>query len=584
MSSRSVMQTTPLAIAAWAALPLLGGAAAAEAPKKPAAIPITHVIIIMQENRSFDSYFGTFPGANGIPNGTCVPLNTASPGQGCVAPFHDPHDINSGGPHSSAAAQADLDDGITTDKMDGFLTEQAASSTSCSSKAALTHGGIARAGNCNAYIPGINRHDAVGYHTAAELPNYWAYAQNFVLQDEMFESVRSYSLDAHLYLTSEWSALCSNPATLSTCVTSLKPSLPTASHTPYPWVNLFQLLDTHNVSWKYYLDEGAEPDCADGEMTCAPQIQADGVLSYWNPAPGFVWVANQGTAYLTAHNPPINQFLTDISNGTLPQVSWIVPSNNISEHPTARVTTGMEYVTSLVNAVMQSPYWQNTAIFLAWDDWGGFYDHVVPPIVDRNKSTTPIQGYGLRVPGLLISAYAKPGYIDHSVLSFDAYATLIENLFMNGARLDPTAMGQPDKRPDVRDALTSVTFPDGTTSPIGQLINEFDFTQTPLPPLVLSTHIPVGITIACGSTDSANPQTCVSTNVKVTWSAVTGAEVPGPFTYNVLRDGATKPVCTTTATKCTDKAPAGTHYYTVYSVSGSGVASPASAASEADVP
>jgi phospholipase C len=595
----------------YAALAGTPGAWAANGVQKTTATPIQHVVMIIQENRSFDSYFGTYPGANGIPNGTCVPIDPTDTTKGCVVPFHDQHDINSGGSHNAAAAQADIDDGITTAKMDGFVAEQQSTSGLCSikikpgatmaqgSEAAMAPGSeivsgqehlagshAAPGSDCKGYTPGVLRHDAMGYHTAAELPNYWGYAQHFVLQDEMFESVRSFSGPAHLYITSEWSAICKNAAVPSTCLSTLAPYAISAKQpVPYPWVNLFQLMDTKGVSWKYYLGTGTEPDCADGEMTCEPQVQAGGLLSIWNPTPGFAWVANQGAAYLAAHNPDVNQFLVDIQNGTLPQVSWLVPSDNYSEHPIASVTTGMEYVTSLVNAVMQSPYWQNTAIFVVWDDWGGFYDHVVPPNVDKNNTVTPIQGYGLRVPGLMISAYAKPGYIDHSVLSFDAYATLIEDLFMSSARLDPTAMGQPDGRPDVRDALTSVTFQDGTTAPIGKLINEFNFKQTPLPPLIQSTHIPTGISISCGSTTANSPQTCVKTSVKVTWHPVTGPEVTGTYTYKIVRDGGATPVCSTTKTTCTDAAPgAGAHYYTAYSVSPSSVASPQSAAAEADVP
>jgi phospholipase C len=578
---RPSLLTNPTAWLVLAALQVFSGKVLAADHRRPTeAVPIQHIIIIMQENRSFDSYFGTFPGANGIPPGTCVPLNPAQPSQGCVIPFHDQHDVNAGGPHYASAAETDLDDGINAAKMDGFVYEQ---QNDLSGSCSVNIEPRLRPVSCGKSLPGIERHDAVGYHTAAELPNYWAYAQNFVLQDEMFESVRGFSMDAHLYLTSEWSAICKN-GVLANCRTSPQVGAPSAK-TVYPWVNLFQLMDRNNVSWKYYLGSGEEPDCEDGEMTCEPQVQTTGVLNFWNPAPGFTYIQQQGAAYLAAHDPSLDQFLLDVRNGTLPQVAWVVPAGTFSEHPNYSITAGMEYVTSLVNAVMQSPYWQNTAIFVTWDDWGGFYDHVVPPVVDTNASNTPVQGYGLRVPGLLISAYAKPGTIDHAVLSFDSYATLIEDLFMGGARLDPAAMGQPDSRPDVRDALTSVTFPGGRVAPIGSLINEFDFSQQPLPPLVLSTHIPVGITLACGSTDPNNPQDCTGSDVHLKWLKVTGPEVKGPFTYVVLRDGTQPPVCSVTAVYCKDtNVPSGVHYYTVYSVATGGVTSPASAAAEADIP
>lgn len=567
---------------AFAAMATLGVSAPANGYPHP--IPIQHVVIIMQENRSFDHYFGTYPGANGLPQGTCVPIDPAQPTMGCVAPFHDQHDQNAGGPHGWYGAMMDLDDGLTTSKMDGFVYEQTVGGQGC----AIVKLAPAIEKQCHGLRDGVLRHDAMGYHTAAEIPNYWAYAQHFVLEDNMFEGDRGWSLVAHLEMTSEWSAKCGNkvPRQLSKCESSQSPVPPHPNKPPqYPWVSLFQLMDINNVSWKYYLANGEEPDCEDDEMTCMPQDQHGSVLGAWNPAPGFTWVAQQGPAYLAAHNPDVDQFLLDVKNGTLPQVSWIIPPVDLSEHPSSGVTAGMEFVTSLVNAVMQSPYWANTAIFLSWDDFGGFYDHVMPPNVDFNKDHTQVQGYGLRVPGILISPYAKPGKIDHAVLSFDAYAALIETLFMNGTHLDPVAMGQPDARPDIRDELTTVPYLDGSTAPVGDLLTEFDFTQTPLPPLVLSTHIPTKIGVACGSTNSNSPEQCTLPSVTVSWDPVASGEVPGPFTYNVLRDGGTQPVCTTTGTSCTDPAPpSGTHFYTAYSVDSSNVASPPCAGAEADVP
>src|SRR5487761_740874 len=160
---------------------------------------IKHVIIVMQENRSFDSYFGTFPGAAGIPmkNGTptvCIP----KPGGGCTRPYHDRADINSGGPHSESNAIADVNGG----KMTGFIRPRFAGRKSCHA----------------AYAPTCNigwKPEVMGYHTAAEIPNYWTYAKNFVLQDHMFEPVKSWSLPDHLYMVSAWSAKCKNRSPMS---------------------------------------------------------------------------------------------------------------------------------------------------------------------------------------------------------------------------------------------------------------------------------------------------------------------------------------------------------------------------------
>jgi phospholipase C len=140
----------------------------------------------------------------------------------------------------------------------------------------------------------------------------------------------------------------------------------------------------------------------------------------------------------------------------------------VSEHPPASIRRGQAYVTGVIDAIMRSADWDSTAIFLSWDDWGGFYDHVKPPTVDSS-------GYGLRVPGIVISPYAKRGYIDHQVLSHDAYLKFIEDDFLGGARINPRTDGRPDPRPDVRE----------NAKILGDLRNDFDFSQVPRKPLIL---------------------------------------------------------------------------------------------------
>jgi len=166
----------------------------------------------------------------------------------------------------------------------------------------------------------------------------------------------------------------------------------------------------------------------------------------------------------------VNDLFPDPAAGHLPNVAWVIPNHEVSEHPPASIATGQSYVTAVVNTLMSNPEWSSTAVFVAWDDWGGFYDHVVPPNVDQN-------GYGLRVPGLVISPYARQGWIDHQVLSFDAYNKLIEDLFIGGARIDPATDGRPDPRPDVRENATQ----------LGDLLATFDFSQPPRAPLLLPT-------------------------------------------------------------------------------------------------
>jgi len=543
-----------------------GNSLAATGANTAGAIPIRHVIIIMQENRSFDSYFGTFPGADGIPANTCIPIDPSNPGNGCITPYHDLHDLNAGGPHRSNDAQADIDDGVHSDHMDGFINQQITAPRNCRPDAP----------NCSTSADGVERRDVVGYHTATEIPNYWTYAQKFVLQDHLFAGIRSWSWPAHLELTSEWSAICSNGDKASSCVTDSEAGQPYAG-LKLPWANLFQLFDLYGVSWKYYVANGVEPDCEDDALTCTGKPQTAKKPSYWNPAPYFTSVQKKGAAYTDRHNPDAKQFFTDLKNGTLPQVSWIVPTQDESEHPPAGVTRGMEHVTRMVNAVMGSQYWKDTAIFISWDDWGGFYDHMPPPNVDRNSNKGPAQEYGVRVPGLMISAYAKAGTIDHSVLSFDSYATFIEELFMNGAHLDPRALGNPDSRPSIRDALTQVRYPDGSTAPIGKLMDEFDFTQKPLPPLKLSIAIPTDLSAMCASTKI---QHCTQFIVALSWRSVGS----NGFVYHIERDGVDLPQCKGTVTHCTDTPGSGAHLYRAYSVSPNNVTSPRSAAVEADAP
>ena len=429
---------------------------------------IKHVIIIMQENRSFDSYFGTFPGADGIPmhDGVptvCVPI----PKGKCTRPYHDKADVNGGGPHGVVNAIGDVDGG----KMNGFIRERDAARKSC-----INPDDPACAGRGAA--------DVMGYHTAAEIPNYWAYAKNFVLDDHMFEAVKSWSLPDHLYMVSAWSARCRNRSPMS-CVNDIVGPYGVAqfgravdqelrtgtTSIDLAWTDITWLLYAHHVSWAYYVQAGTQPDCDnDSAETCAPVRQSAQTPGIWNPLPLFGDVQHD---HQLKNIQPLASYLRAAKAGQLPAVSWIVPSGSDSDHPPASVHRGQAYVTALVNAAMRSPDWNSTAIFLSWDDWGGFYDNVLPPTVDLN-------GYGLRVPAMVISPYARKGFIDHQILSSDAYLKFIEDDFLGGARLNPVTDGRPDPRPDVRE-----------DEPIlGNLVEDFNFSQAPRPPVLLPTNPP----------------------------------------------------------------------------------------------
>ncbi|HLN16651.1 MAG TPA: alkaline phosphatase family protein [Acidimicrobiales bacterium] len=450
----------------------------------PGVHKIKHIIVIMQENRSFDSYFGTFPGADGIPMQGGVPTACVTdPASGtCVAPYVDHADVNGGGPHSAPNAVADVNGG----QMNGFI-------------------GQAELGRRGCLVPtdpactNSAKPDVMGYHVESDIPNYWTYAKDFVLQDHLFEPNASWSLPAHLFLVSEWSAYCTEADNPSSCVNALQtrpaerpPSAPAvyggeagpkngggnpkhanrrraAGQPIYAWTDLTYLLDKHHVSWAYYVVSGTEPDCENpAAETCAPVDQNANTPGIWNPLP---WFDTVQADHQLGNIQSVDRFYEAAKKGTLPAVSWVTPSGEVSEHPPAPVSYGQSYVTSLIDAVMRSPDWDSSAIFLAWDDWGGFYDHVVPPTVDVN-------GYGLRVPGIVISPYAKRGYVDHQTLSFDAYDKFIEDDFLGGQRLDPATDGRPDPRPTVRENVKI----------LGNLAADFNFDQPPRPPVLLPVH------------------------------------------------------------------------------------------------
>lgn len=431
---------------------------------------IQHVIIVMQENRSFDSYFGTFPGADGIPMRDGVPQVCVPDPQSktCVRPYHDTNDEDTGGPHGAKASDVDIDGG----KMDGFIAVM---------QGALTTGG------CPTNIPTCvvkgHEHAVMGYHTGSELPVYWAYARNFVLQDHMFEPIASWSLPAHLYMISEWAASCATIGDPSSCKPERRyfkrQDLPRdlfdkgSSQVPgrpgYAWTDLTYLLHARGISWAYYVMDGFEPDCINDQSSCNLRLQGARTPGIWNPLPSFTDVKQDGQL---SNVKDTSLFFSDLRNGNLPAVSWLTPGNRYSEHPPGGVSAGQAYVAGVVNAVMRSPYWNSTAIFVSWDDWGGFYDHVPPPKVNWF-------GYGIRVPALVISAYARRGYIDHQTLSHDAYVKFIEDDFLNGERIDPKTDGRPDPRATVAENAPN----------LGDLRNDFDFSQPPRAPLLVSGGI-----------------------------------------------------------------------------------------------
>jgi phospholipase C len=446
-------------VLAAAAVAILVMPASAGARRLTGIHKIQHIVVIVQENRSFDSYFGTYPGADGIPKHVCVPDPLRG---GCDRPYHSRADKNFGGPHDHIDAMRDIAGG----RMNGFVTSAE------SGRRLFCHRHV----NSPACSLSPKKPDVMGYHTAKEIPNYWSYARHFVLQDHMFEPSTSWSLPAHLDLVSGWSAKCSRRGDPRSCKNAVQapgsppgePQNRTGAVPDYAWTDLTYLLHRAHVPWRYYVFKGSQPDCADGEMFCKQVKQNARTPGIWNPLPYFDTVKQDGERENVA---PFEEFLTAARSGTLPAVSWITPADAVSEHPPALVSRGQTFVTSVIDEVMRSPDWKSTAIFLTWDDWGGFYDHVKPPVVDAN-------GYGMRVPALVISPYAKRGFVDHQTLSFDAYLKFIEDDFLHGQRLNPKTDGRPDPRPSVRENVKI----------LGDLRKDFDFSQAPRAPLLLPLH------------------------------------------------------------------------------------------------
>lgn len=412
--------------------------------------PIQHIVVLMLENHSFDNLFGTFPGANGLPTGVC--LAQASSSKSCVSLFHNPGGYPGDLPHEHNAAVADIDNG----KMDGFVKQQQ------------------KACNCT-------RTDAAGYFTQSDIPAFWRYAQTFTLQDNLFENVSSWSLPSHLSIVSDWDAACTSPTDPMSCTSTPMIGFTNWNKWPAPnaepWTDLTYLMHTHGVSWRYYDADGTQPVCS--PSGCTMTATSGGTHYWWNPLPWFTDVQQDGEL---GNISTQSAFFSAVASNTLPSVSWVIPNNAQSGHPNISVNAGSEqFAVSVVNAIESSPEWANTVILLAWDDWGGEYDHVAPPAVDSF-------GYGLRVPGIVISPYARKGYIDNQRLSFDAYNKFIEDTFMGGQRIDPESDGRPDSRPSVREANPL----------LGDVANDLDFSQTPSPPMLLPT-VTTPATVAAGS-------------------------------------------------------------------------------------
>jgi phospholipase C len=460
-------------IASWLALPLLlasvillsSSDSARMRPKPHSNVDLSkiqHIIFLIKENRSFDTYFGKFPGANGATSGT------TSTGQ--VFTLREPGDRVSNVAHDWISANTAIDGG----KMDRF--------------------DIIPNGNVN------GAYTAYSQYSQADMPNYWSYATNFALADDMFASLIGPSLPAHLYtIGAQSDGIINNPVLPNGsqpenwgCDSPVGTTVNVIDaegdyENIFPCVDFQTLADSMNnagISWKYY----------------AQDKQNTGGYS-WNSYDAINHIRN--SSYWTTNVVPYSQFVTDAQNGNLPAVSWVTPSFGDSEHPPSSVCQGENWSVQQINAVMQGPEWSSSAIFLTWDDFGGFYDHVAPPKVDT-------LGLGERVPMIIISPYAKAGFISHTQYEFSSVLKFIEERF-------------------------NLPFLTSRDADANDTTDSFNFNQTPLPPLVLSQR-------TCPLVSNANayfggqvvgtpsPATAVTmTNIRSTSVTVTNIATTGDF-------------------------------------------------------
>ncbi len=328
--------------------------------------PIEHVITLMQENHSFDNYFGTYPGADGFPEGTCLPREPAKPTSGCIEPFRlDDHPIIDLG-HSDDVFREQYADGA----MNGFAA---------------------------AFERPAAGEQTMGYYDDQDLPFYWNVADNYVLFDRFFTSAAGGSVWNHFY----WVA--GQPG---------NPDNDLLDPVGFEQVTtIFDRLEAADVSWKFYVENY---DPAITFRTPGDGDQAAQII--WVPLltiPRFL-----DRPELNAKIVPMEQYFTDLENDELPAVSYMVPSG-ASEHPPGSVAAGERFVRSLINALMRSSSWDSSAFIWTYDDWGGWYDHVAPPQVDA-------YGYGFRAPALLVSPYAREGHVEHTELDFTSILKFIE--------------------------------------------------------------------------------------------------------------------------------------------------------------
>lgn len=389
-------------------LVVLGGVSVvtdAEAGPTPSATPtfvqeldshVQHVVILLQENHAYDNYFATYclvisaacpQRADGEPAGICVPYSLRYPMRGCVKPY----------PFSAKNLTAYIDMAHTWN----------------SSHVAWNNGSM------NGFLQAEGTVESMGYYNQSTIPVYWDIAQEFGLGDQFFSSKLDYSLPNHWFLVANNTpAAALNDSFIFAAPGTKANATVKAERTAY----LAEANSTRSaedllgndpsVSWKWY----DMPLFSSYSTAIQKNGDEPGAFGYWTPLAA---KAESYTAKYDSHFVPRSTFFQDAANGTLPNVSWIIPAFNQSDHPKANLTQGQNWVASLVNAVESGPEWNSTVFFATWDEYGGYYDHVAPPNVAGGN-------LGFRVPLLVVSPWTPKGFVGSGTMSFSSLLHLVE--------------------------------------------------------------------------------------------------------------------------------------------------------------
>ena len=382
-------------------------------PPPPSSRTIQHVVVIFQENRTPDNLF------HGLPNADIADSGVNSAGETIpLTPVALANDYDLNHAHSGFLAMYDGGKMDGADKVHFFCEKNA---TDC---------------------PGPNLQ--FKYVNPSEVAPYFQLAETYTFADRMFQTNQGPSFPAHQFIIAGTSA----PTATSDLFAAENPLPLHPTGCTAPAGETVQLIDPAG-------DESATQYPCFEHPVLSDLLDAKGISwRYYTPSPGSIWTGPNAIQHLRmgpawANNVILNekQVLLDIAGGQLPQVSWVIPSGQASDHPGVNEGLGPSWVASIVNAIGSSPYWSKTAIFITWDDWGGWYDHVAPTIYDSYE-------YGFRVPLIVVSPYARPAYVSHVTHDFGSILKFIEEDF------GLASLGYADARAD-------------------DLSDCFDFNQTP---------------------------------------------------------------------------------------------------------